>query len=173
MIVPLTNEHIDLTIDISDDDNVLISGVIKNPILWAAVELKAAAPIDRSASYSGSGLPFPCAEIAFQNSPNFYEVGSASFGCSFLYPNSFYGPDARTKIPPAIFVLLVSKLPQLRPLSIRADLPDRLPLKTLTYRPERNSGPEFFNRRAERMGIKGQESILRMMYDAKVNYPTG
>lgn len=170
MVIQFDHEHLTCSVDVGNTVN--IKGEIKNPGRFTVVEVKAAAPIDRMASYTGSGLPFPCVQIAFESTPNLHRVGlpRGEFECAFVYPNSFYGPDARTKIGPAIFILLVSSDRHTEPVTVRIDLPDPLPLKTLTYRPERS--PDMYARRADRMGVRGQEEILRMIGDAKVKYPT-
>lgn len=57
------------------------------------ISYRAAKPGDRRASFSGSMLPFPSEEFAFQDTPNKGTVQtdvSGMFVIRLLYPNSYY-----------------------------------------------------------------------------------
>ena len=71
-------------------------------IPYKNAKIIAANPIDRMMNYSGSGQPFPSSEIAFENTPNIYKINEATFNIEFKYPNSYYMPNGRDKIPPTI-----------------------------------------------------------------------
>jgi hypothetical protein len=53
----------------------------------------AANPIDRGYTYSGSGLPFPNEDIAYENTPNKGEGvidNDGDFSLTLMYPNAYY-----------------------------------------------------------------------------------
>ncbi len=72
----------------------------------SSVKYWAANPIDRRDSYVGSGLPFPNAEIAFENTPNTGVVQAVTgrYTIKLFYPNSFYTEGGRTLLPPHVLV---------------------------------------------------------------------
>ncbi len=92
--------------------------------------LIAPAPADRITSYSGSALPFPCSEVAFDRTPNKYKISASnkSFKTEFIYPNSFYLPDGRTLVKPSIFLVLDGKVVDVK------ELEPVLNVRTLNYR---------------------------------------
>jgi hypothetical protein len=164
------NEHVACEINVISTDRIHIKGVLQRPGAYKHRWVIAPRPIDRMFSYHGSGLPFPCSDIAFENSPNRSPINeSGEFEVDFAYPNSYYLADGRTKIPPSIFVSL-AKNDTDEPILVRMELPDTDPLKTLTYRDGRD-GPEFYQR-LEKLGVQSQEFILRNMADAKVAWKT-
>ena len=67
----------------------IIKGETPNP---GSVSYWAASPPDRRLSYSGSGLPFPNAEIAYENTPNVGKVPvvEGQFEFRIEKPNTFY-----------------------------------------------------------------------------------
>jgi len=167
-MVSYTNQHAWCKIIINSDDTILVQGGLFNPLLYSERYVLAPNPIDRMFNYTGSGLPFPCANIAFEGTPNQAQIDiSGLFNVVFKYPNSYYLPDARTKIAPSVFLSL-SKNNMEEPELVRFELPDPLPLKTLSYRDGRD-GPEFYDRIGG-LGVHSQEYILRHMADAKVNW---
>lgn len=176
MRVSFQNAHVSCMIDIVEDDSgnarkVTIRGEVVAPNLYQHMEVVAANPADHRMSYTGSALPFPCAAVAFSNTPNHAVIeGSGAINVMFSYPNSYYTPDAFTKVAPSIFVIL-------RPngdasdndVFVRMDLPDAYGLRTLNHRPSR-TGPEFYARKADIIGVRGQEEILRMIGNVKVKH---
>ena len=64
-----------------NNNKILIKGTITIP--YKNAKIIAANPIDMMSNYSGSGLPFPSSEIAFENTPNIYILNSFQFAfCS-------------------------------------------------------------------------------------------
>lgn len=108
------------------DDKVIIHGNITQS--FSRAKVMAANPIDRMSNYSGSGLPFPCADIAFDNTSNLKHITSSNFSAIFKYPNSYYLPNGIDKVPPTIYLIIDDKIVEAK------QLPDLLPLKTLTHR---------------------------------------
>lgn len=160
------NKHVACEIEVVSKDVIRIRGVLQSPSSYKHRWLIAPKPFDRMFSYHGSGLPFPCSDVAFEKSPNRYNIDeNGSFFVEFKYPNSYYLADGRTKVPPSVFVSL-AKNDEEEPILVQMELPDPQPLKTLNYR-EGRDGPEFYQR-IEKLGVQSQEFILRNMGDAKV-----
>jgi len=145
---------------------VRIQGTIKEPSRFMKVEVVAANPPMSMTNYSGSGLPYPCADHAFENTPNHQIIDGPTFDVQFEYPNSYYVDGATTKVAPSVFFGFTTHS-STAPTFVRLDLPDPLPLRTLTHRPTRK-GPEFYSRKAEIIGVpSSQEALLRMIGDVK------
>lgn len=147
-------------------DMLTIRGKVIKASAYEERVLFAANPIDRMMNYAGSGLPFPCPSIAFENSPSVFQIGeSGEFQATFQKPNSYYTEDTQQKVKPSIFLKFTK--PGEQPIFVRQELEDTLPLRTLFYRPER-TGPEYYDRKASVLGVAGQETILRRMKDVKI-----
>jgi len=169
----LTFQHaqVQCTVNINENRTLTITGSVIHPARFARIELMAAAPMDRRTSYSGSGLPFPCSGMALEGTPNYVEVpvtDEGNFSALFQYPNSYLSDDAHTKVPPSVFVVLTPRGAE-GPILIRLELPDELPVRTLTDRAERKAlGPEFYNAKVEVIGIRGAEATLRALAELKM-----
>lgn len=135
------SRNLSVNIDIDSKKNVIIKGNVKNT--FKSVTIFAANTIDTKVSYSGSGLPFPNDEIAFENTPNIYELKDNTFNVSFSYPNSFYTSDHRIKIPPTIFFKFVDNNDTVSYESIK--LIDNLTLKSLSYRHADFTQPSYYS----------------------------
>ena len=86
------------------DGDVVITGKLKGHfggslVYWAA------SPPDYNTSFSGSGLPFPSAEVAFQNTQNVgkVEVVGGSFRFKINHPNSYYTKNGGVHVPPRVY----------------------------------------------------------------------
>jgi hypothetical protein len=67
----------------------------------------AANPIGRGYSYSGSGLPFANAEMAFENTPNHGAITTDSqgdFKLEIEYPNSYYVRQGGILVNPHVYL---------------------------------------------------------------------
>ena len=150
---------------------LLIRGKINNAVEYSRIELLAANPIDQNMSYSGSGLPFPCPSIAFDESPNYYLVPENGIisNVIFMYPNSYYTIDGKTKIPPSLFVTLHPKNGE-KNIHVRLELNDLLPLRTLTYRPHHVAGPLYYSAKEQLIEIQGAEATARTYANYKIKY---
>lgn len=148
---------------------IRIQGTVKNPMNYEKVEMIASNPPMSMTNYSGSGLPYPCADVAFDNTPNRQEILRPDFNVEFVYPNSYYVSGGTTKIKPSIFFSFLYKSSTV-PTFVRFELEDILPLKTLTHRPER-TGPEFYSRKADIVGVPpSQEYLLQNIANIKTKY---
>lgn len=134
------SKHLSVNIDIDSKKNVIIKGNVKTA--FKSVTIFAANTIDTKVSYSGSGLPFPNDEIAFENTPNLYQLNGNTFDVSFSYPNSFYTSDHSVKIPPTIFFKFVDNNDVVSYENIK--LIDHLPLKSLSYRHADFTQPSYY-----------------------------
>ena len=135
----------------------------------------AAAPIGRTYSYHGSGLPFPNYAHAFENTPNKGQVAvvasdGAAGTCEIRLdstPNSFYAGGGRVLVHPTLYVSFISTAGggQRKEYSIR--LFDALRHKLLNYPRTRTSfGPSFYGNNgsgdiASSLPIRSQENVLR------------
>jgi hypothetical protein len=148
---------------------IMLSGIVKDAPLYEKMIVIAANPIDRMMNYSGSALPFPSPSIAFEGTPNYYEIGNdGSIDTKFLRPNAFYGSDTYMRIEPSVFVKLYKKMNE-EPITIQFKLKDTHPLKSVFYRKERNElGPQFYERKSDIIGVRSQYEIIKMLEAVKM-----
>jgi hypothetical protein len=153
--------------NIEGTNKLKIKGNVLNPMLYKSMILIASNPIDRMTNYSGSGLPFPCSDIAFENTPNILNIDSSgSFDTVFIYPNSYYSQGGCEKIVSSIFIILDNGSNKE---FIRFELPDICPLRTLSNRKNR-TGPEFYATRDFILPIDTAENVMRAYAKAKLEY---
>lgn len=150
--------------DVSVRENkVYIKGTINRP--YNNAKIIAANSIDRMSNYSGSGLPFPCADIAFDNTPNVKVINTPSYEAVFSYPNKFYLPNGKDLVPPTVYLVVDGAIID------SYVLPDILPLSTLNYR---RSVPreKFHFHKHGNLPIADQDEVMRaykqMKYDENV-----
>lgn len=164
------NNFVSCNITFSNDySKMTVNGSIKNPMVFKKMVILAPNPIDRMTNYSGSGLPFPCADIAFDNTPNKYIIGSdGSFNVNFTYPNSYYGQNGYTKIISSIFFIL--DYGDNKKETIRFELKDLCVLRSLADRSSKRKGPEFYAAKDYILPIDTAENVMRAYSQAKVEY---
>jgi hypothetical protein len=132
------------------------------------VMIMAANPANNTASYSGKGLPFPCADIAFQGSKNIYQVDlSGNFNTIFTYPNSYYSVANKNKIVSSIFFILEDLNGKTE--FVRFQLNDLYPLRTLVNR-ESRTGPEFYDLKHQILPVDTAEVVAREYAQIKSIY---
>jgi hypothetical protein len=154
----INNEYIQCTIE-KIQNNVVIKGFVKNPANYKKMAIMAPNPPDSITSFSGKNLPFPCEMIAFENTPNFQIIPSeGNIIATFIYPNSYYSPDGRTKIKSPIIVSLDGK-------KIIVELKDTCPLKTL--RDRTRGDPNFYGMKEFILPIGTAEEVMRNYAFAK------
>lgn len=164
-----SNEHVSLSISEDNTKSMLkISGSLTKPRLYSKRVVFAANPIDRMSNYTGSGLAFPNNDIAFENTPNYFEVPeSGTIETVFYKPNSYYSPDTFTRVLPSIFIKIVPIDVKEEPIIIRFKLEDPLPLKS---RKDRSDGPNYYAKKSEIIGVRSQYEIMKMIKDVKTKY---
>jgi len=157
----IDNEYIYCNIK-KDKNKLFITGSIKNPNKFKTMSIIAPNPIDNITSFSGKGLPFPCEDIAFDNTPNFKIIdNTGKIDVEFLYPNSYYTPDGYTKINSPFIISLDDK-------KIIIELKDLCPLKTLRDRVRGN--PDFYGTRELILPIGTAEEVMNNYAYAKIVY---
>jgi len=151
---------------IENCSKIHISGQVINRSIYTNVVFLANNPIDKKSSYSGTGLPFPCADIAFEGSSNIYTVNEyGNINCTFTYPNSYYTVANKNKIISSVFVIV--EFIDGRKEMIRLELQDLYPLRTLINRETRN-GPEFYSKKYDLLQIDTSEEVMKMYAKIKV-----
>ena len=162
------NDYVSCDVEFLATGDIRIVGKVASPSSFTSMRLFAPCPIDRMTSYSGSGLPFPCAAVAYENSPNNHVISTGGdFDAQFKYPNGYYMSDAKQKIPPSIFFSLSPSNDQ--PVIVQFKLPDPLPLRTLGYRPMRQ-GPLYYSAKESLVPIASAEDTMIYYADAKARY---
>jgi hypothetical protein len=132
----INNKYISADITI-DNKKVTISGTKKYN---NAINIIAANPSDTLGNYSGTNLPFPSTDIAFENTKNKFNIKSQNINIELEYPNSYYCIlNGRDKIPPTIYIgdENIDNI-------VSFSLEDNCPLKTLISRNDNNL-PHFYN----------------------------
>ena len=163
------SQFVNCSVTVREDQTLSVKGQVHNPGHWHKMEVYASNPINRNGGYSGSGLPFPCAAVAFDNTPNYYDIPKdGSFDVVFLYPNGFLSTDAFTKVPPCVFIKLSRQ--GLAPTQLRYVLEDPLPLRTLVHRPNHNLGPIYYSAKEDVIPITTAEKTMLAIAHAKVKY---
>ena len=160
------NDYVDCVVN-AGGRQVRVSGNVRVPSAYSKMIVMAANPIDRMTSYTGSGLAFPCPNMAFENTPNHAIIpDSGGFDVQFSYPNSYYTSDTSQRVPPSVFLTL-ERLGQ-ESIHVRIDLEEALPLKTLTHRPGR-SDPDFYARE-NIIPPQSAEGVMRSLAFAKIAF---
>ena len=163
------NEFIKCDIKTIDNcQNIHITGVVYNRHNYKNVVFVANNPIDKKASYSGTGLPFPCADIAFEGTKNVAMVNdTGNIDIKFSYPNSYYSVANKKKVVSSVFLII--EMSNGSKEFIRLQLEDLYPLRTLINRETRN-GPEFYSNKYEILRVDTAEEVLRMYSHIKKDY---
>ena len=122
-------------------------------------------PPNYNTGFSGSGLPFPNPDIAFDNTPNkgAVKVINKKFQFNIRYPSSFYVGLGSYYVEPHIYYKVCDSTgKESKIYSIK--IGEGIPYRTLTYPPPPSSaprkGPEFYNGR-DLLPVRTQEQILR------------
>jgi hypothetical protein len=167
-----SDEYTAFNITFNKDYSLLnIAGSIRNNALYSNIILTAPNPIDRMTNYSGSGLPFPNYEIAFEKTPNIHKIDrSGVFNVSFKYPNSFYMPDGLNKIKPSIFFIFTSN--ENVSFRLQYELHDINALRTLVNRASRKN-PEFYGAKDYILPIDTAEKVMYAYSRAKIENDIG
>jgi hypothetical protein len=166
------DEYTGFNIVFNNDHSLLrLTGSVKNIAMFNHIVIIAANPIDRMSNYSGSGLPFPNYEIAFENTPNIQKVdASGIFDITFKYPNSFYMPDGIKKILPSVYFIFTDN--NNNTFRIQYELHDLLALRTLVNRSSRKN-PEFYGAKDYILPIDTAEKVMYAYSRAKIENDIG
>jgi hypothetical protein len=158
-------------INIEKKDNnggYLVKGVLKDDLYTSSltqnvfIKYIASNPPTYNSNFSGSGLPYPNPDVAFENTPNkgMVKVENGRFNIVIKYPNSYYENMGTLYIPPQIKLLAVNN--ENRDLSIVEviNLGEGIPFRTLTWPVQRdwNKGALFY--KVEGLPVRSQNQIL-------------
>ena len=155
----------------SDHSTLKIDGSIKNYTLYKDIIIIASNPINRMSNYSGSGLPYPNYEIAFENTPNIHKIETSGiFNITFKYPNSFYMPDGINKIKPSIY--FVFNTIDNKSFRLQYELQDINTLRTLVNRSSRKN-PAFYGAKDNILPIDTAEKVMLAYSHAKIENDIG
>jgi hypothetical protein len=112
--------------------NISIECIIKEEILDNTVFYYASNTPDKLTNFSGSGLPFPNKEIAFQGSSNIGRIliktNEKKFMLKLLRPNSYYNENY-VIVEPEVIIKYILKDGQTRVLNIPID--NKIPYRYL------------------------------------------
>jgi len=162
------NSFVKCRVDTIDNcRKIKIKGIVNNRSYYKNVLLIAPNPASLSSSYSGTGLPFPCADIAFEESKNIYAIDTAGvIDTIFMYPNSYYTVANKTKIVSSLFFVFETHDNQKE--FVRLELKDLYPLRTLVNR-ESRTGPEFYEIKHQVLPVDTAEVIMKEYAKLKVD----
>ena len=160
----------DGTITFNGPSDLIVNGKLKNNnnnnnnnTLETSIYYWAASPPTLGTSFSGSGMPYPSPEVAYDRTPNkgIVKVVNGSFTFTMKYPNAYYIGLGSLYIPPHInFKVAELNKPELY-FSVQVD--DGIPFRMLTYpAPPTNKprvSPLFYCEPEQ--GARTQEDILR------------
>jgi hypothetical protein len=126
------------------------------------VKYNASSPPDYNANFSGSALPFPNEEVAFENTPNrgVAQVTNGDFSFVLKYPNSYYTNMGTVYIPPQVRMVLVDKDNKELSSILTLNLGQGVPFRTLTWPNQRNwnNGAMFYDN--QDLPVRTQYQIL-------------
>ena len=127
----LENENISCKV-LRENINIYINCTIKDEMLNNKVYYYAANTPDRLTNFSGSGLPFPSREVAFEGSPNIgrklIDNETKQFRLELLRPNTYYDENYEL-IEPEVIIKYVLKNNKTRVLNIPID--NKIPFRSL------------------------------------------
>jgi hypothetical protein len=125
------------------------------------IKYSAANPPTYSSNFSGSGMPFPNEDIAFENTPNrgVVEIVNGHFNFTIKYPNSYYTNMGSIYIEPYVNILLVNSNNEPIGKVNKISLGNGIPFRSLTYPELRDeNGVLFYNNSG--LPVRTQYQIL-------------
>jgi|SaaInlStandDraft_5_1057022.scaffolds.fasta_scaffold00404_8 hypothetical protein len=160
-------------VDIVKDNNnsFMVSGSLKGDLMSLSntnnlyIKYWAANSPNYNSNFSGSGLPFPNEEIAFENSHNVgtSNISKGNFSISMRYPNSYYINMGSTYIHPEVQIQVFDTNTKKSVSEIQhINLGEGIPFRTLTYPYQRDwsDGPLFYKSTSQNSNVRSQEQIL-------------
>jgi len=147
-----------------EKDAYVVTGKLKFPNFSKKLYIKynASSPPNYNSNFSGSGLPFPNEEVAFENTPNrgVADVVNGDFSFALKYPNSYYTNMGTVYVAPQVRMLLVDKDNKELSTILTLDLGEGIPFRTLTWPNQRNwnDGAMFYNN--QKLPVRSQYQIL-------------
>ena len=155
---------VNLEVSKSNDYSYVVSGGINNNLYNKKyyVKYSSANPPTYNSSFSGSGLPYPNENSAFENTPNrgIVAVVNNKFSISIRYPNSYYINMGTDYVEPHIRLVLCDNNNKEVSDVMYVNLGEGIPFRTLTWPVQRNwnKGPDFYN--VKNLPVRSQFQIL-------------
>jgi len=159
--------------------NIIIHGNIKNKLYKLLNKIKirvkywAANPATNGSSFTGSGLPYPNEEVAFQNTSNsgIINVYDINFSLNLKAPNSYYKNMGRDLIKPQLNLMFIDG--NNKPLTgvYKINLNGFYPYRTLSNPKQLNNVMKYYN---PTLPIRTQAQILidsRYPSKTRTEYP--
>lgn len=144
---------------------VTLKGSITENVVGGIIKFIAAAPLERRASFTGSGLPFANASQAFDNTPNkgSIELGFMNkFEFSVIMPNTYCVGLGTVEVPPTVFIMY-NNGDENKKVGVRVG--SSCPYRSLTYPTGRDNGTArkdcMFYKGLEKLPVRTQEQIIR------------
>jgi hypothetical protein len=161
----LSNLDIDKNVN---NGGCLIKGSLKDDLYARSlvenifIKYIAANPPTYNSNFSGSGLPYPNVDVAFENTPNkgIIKVENGKFNIIIKYPNSYYENMGSLYIPPQIKLVAVNKDNKNLSIVEVINLGEGIPFRTLTWPVQRdwNKGALFY--KVDGLPVRTQNQIL-------------
>lgn len=149
----------------SGDGEYVVRGRLNTLTSNATIMFWAANPPTYTTSFTGSGLPFPNPDIAYDNTPNRGAVKSVNgkFEFKIRYPNAYYVGLGTVYVEPCVHIKICELGSDGKIHTIK--LENGIPFRMLTYPPSHEgtaarANPMFYAGRDE-LPIRTQEQILR------------
>ena len=149
----------------SGDGEFVVRGSVNSILTNPTVIFWAPNPPTYTQSYTGSGLPFPNADIAYENTPNRGAVlaEGGQFEFRVRYPNSYYMGLGSVLVEPSVHIKVCENGKSGKVETIK--LGNGIPFRSLTYPPVQSGtaprkNPMFYAGR-EKLPMRTQEQILR------------
>ena len=155
------------TSDYTGSGEILIRGKVDMPLTNAStLSFIAANPPQRGSSYTGSGLPYANAEMAYCSTPSVGRVSldtqSGQFAFRVPYPSGYYSGLGTVYVRPHIQLMLSDGNRVVKTYSINVG--DGVPFRLLTYPPPPNDAPRtsaMFYEGTRPLPVQTQESLFR------------
>ena len=162
----LKEQHdISATVQYDGSGELIIRGQIRNADSNAYIVFWAANPPGRLTSYSGSSLPYPNAQVAYESSPNRGTVkiqSDGAFSFSVRAPSGYYTGLGSVYMKPHVYIQVNTKDTIGTPILVRTG--EGTPFRLLTYPPIPETAPRcspLFYAGSDTQPVRTQEQILR------------
>ena len=151
------------TITYRGSGDLVVKGQLTQGGLASKLYFWAAAPPTYGTSFSGSGMPYPDAEVAYDRTPNkgLVNLTNGQFTINMKYPNAYYIGLGSLYVPPHVNFKICQEGMADSYFSVQVD--GGVPFRTLTYPAPPSKKPRIsplFYCEPEK-GARTQESILR------------
>lgn len=149
----------------NDEGMIIVKGSFRNIssiINEQFIKFIAANPPTFNQSFSGSGLPYPNKEAAFEDTPNkgIVQIQNGKFEFKLQFPNSYYDNMGKVYVCPCFYYQITDGKGSETKMEV-VKLGNGIPYRTLTWPQQRNwyEGPMFYCN--NNLPVRTQEQILR------------